>query len=155
MDTNHSSDDTTSYVLDLAHYDTHGLCSKYTLRRHKCETYVLEYAFLYDNMIELATENMSPAKGPFDHEWSHINPALGKTQIQAKMMTQLTSTDKVCTQRFASLKDYIDIRIVDTGAPFVEAMLLFGMDITLTKEEDRHLESVRKPCYAALGLAND
>jgi len=34
-------------------------------------------------------------------------------------------------------------------------MLLFGMGITLTKEEDRHLESVRKPCYAALGLAND
>jgi len=51
-------------------------------------------------------------------------------------MTQLTSTDKVCTQRvkhvwtemltttlrdkdreFASLEDYVDFRIVDTGAP--------------------------------------
>ena len=34
-------------------------------------------------------------------------------------------------------------------------MLLFGMGITLTDEEDKQLESVRKPCYAALGLAND
>jgi geranylgeranyl pyrophosphate synthase len=34
-------------------------------------------------------------------------------------------------------------------------MLLFGMGITLTDEEDNQLESVRKPCYAALGLAND
>jgi hypothetical protein len=61
---------------------------------------------------------------------------LGKTQIQAKIMTQLTSTDKLCTQRlkkvwgemltttvrdkdgdFASLEEYIDFRIVDTGAP--------------------------------------
>ena len=38
MDTNHPSDDATSYEVDLADYDTHGLCSKYTLRRHKYET---------------------------------------------------------------------------------------------------------------------
>ena len=38
MDTNHPSDDATSYDLDLADYDTHGLCSKYTLRRHKYES---------------------------------------------------------------------------------------------------------------------
>ena len=34
-------------------------------------------------------------------------------------------------------------------------MLLFGMGINLTEKEDRQLESVRKPCYAALGIAND
>lgn len=38
---------------------------------------------------------------------------------------------------------------------FVEAMLLFGMGMTLTEEEDIQLEPIRKPCYAALGLAND
>jgi hypothetical protein len=61
---------------------------------------------------------------------------LGKTQIQAKMMMQLASTDKACTERvkrvwqemitttlcdkdkqFASLDKYVDFRIVDTGAP--------------------------------------
>ena len=34
-------------------------------------------------------------------------------------------------------------------------MLLFGMGVTLSKEEDIKLEQIRKPCYAALGLAND
>ena len=38
---------------------------------------------------------------------------------------------------------------------YVEAMLLFGMGITLTEKEDSQLESVRKPCYAAVSLAND
>lgn len=37
----------------------------------------------------------------------------------------------------------------------MEALLLFGMGVILTEEEDRQLESVRKPCYAALGLASD
>jgi ophiobolin F synthase len=37
MNTNDPSDDATSYDLDLANYNTHGLCSKYTLRRHKYE----------------------------------------------------------------------------------------------------------------------
>lgn len=37
----------------------------------------------------------------------------------------------------------------------MEAMLLFGMGMTLSKEEDAQLDSIRKPCYAALGLAND
>ena len=65
-----------------------------------------------------------------------MTPTLGKKQIQAKMMLQLKSTDKVCTERitevwevmlsttveqkdrlFSSLKDYVDFRIIDTGAP--------------------------------------
>lgn len=55
--------------------------------------------------------------------------------MQAKMMTQLTSIDKVCTERvkqvwgemltttlrdkdrgFASLEEYLEFRIVNTGA---------------------------------------
>jgi ophiobolin F synthase len=38
MDTNHTSDDATSVEVNIANYDTHGLCSKYTLRRHKYES---------------------------------------------------------------------------------------------------------------------
>jgi hypothetical protein len=38
---------------------------------------------------------------------------------------------------------------------FVEAMLLFGLSTTLSAEEDDQLAPIRKPCYAALGLAND
>jgi hypothetical protein len=34
-------------------------------------------------------------------------------------------------------------------------MMLFGMGMTLTKEEDAELKDIVYPCYAALGLAND
>jgi hypothetical protein len=34
-------------------------------------------------------------------------------------------------------------------------MMLFGMGMTLTKEEDKQLQGIVHPCYAALGLAND
>jgi hypothetical protein len=70
------------------------------------------------------------------HEWKNTNPALGRTQIQAKIMTQLASIDKSCTERvknvwkemititlrdkdkcFTDLEGYVDFRMVDTGAP--------------------------------------
>lgn len=38
MNPNDSSDDATSHLIDLTIYDSHGLCSKYTLRRHKYES---------------------------------------------------------------------------------------------------------------------
>jgi hypothetical protein len=60
----------------------------------------------------------------------------GRKQIQAKMMLGLTSTDKACAERvmevwktmlsttlrdkskdFATLEEYLDFRIIDTGAP--------------------------------------
>ncbi|CAN9449237.1 unnamed protein product [Alternaria alternata] len=219
-----ASADETSYLVSLSNYDTHSLCSDYTLRRHKYESeanagcyearqdwikyvgpieefggcnpingnfsavvlpltkperlrmiaYVLEYAFLYDNMIELEKPETSRADNQNKREWKNTNPALGKTQVQAKIMIQLASIDHACTERvksvwkemidttlrdknkcFTHLEEYVNFRMIDTGAPFVEAMLLFGMGVTLSKEEDIQLEQIRKPCYAALGLAND
>ncbi|RYN20222.1 Fusicoccadiene synthase [Alternaria tenuissima] len=239
-----ASADETSYLVSLSHYDTHSLCSDYTLRRHKYESeanagcyearqdwikyvgpieefggcnpingnssavvlpltkperlrmiaYVLECtipvpygfpitevvcllntdAFLYDNMIELEKPETSRADNQNKREWKNTNPALGKTQIQAKIMIQLAFIDHACTERvksvwkemidttlrdknkcFTHLEEYVNFRMIDTGAPFVEAMLLFGMGVTLSKEEDIKLEQIRKPCYAALGLAND
>jgi hypothetical protein len=34
----HISDDDTSYLVEITHYDTNSLCSNYTLRRHKDES---------------------------------------------------------------------------------------------------------------------
>lgn len=64
------------------------------------------------------------------------NAKLGRKQIQAKMMLQLTQTDPVCAKRvmgvwqqmlettikdksksFANLEEYLEFRIIDTGAP--------------------------------------
>lgn len=38
---------------------------------------------------------------------------------------------------------------------FVDTLMRFGMGIILTPEEEEHLAPIVKPCYAALGLAND
>lgn len=38
MTEDHFSDDATSYIVNLSDYDTKGLCSNYTLRRHTHET---------------------------------------------------------------------------------------------------------------------
>lgn len=81
----------------------------------------------------LMSWQFSPA-GHIGFEWDHTNPALGSTQIQAKIMTKLTSTDKACAQRvkkvwgemltttlrdkdggFASLEEYVDFRVIDAG----------------------------------------
>jgi len=79
-------------------------------------------AFIYDNIVEVANpEN---------------NPALGRKQIEAKMALKLELTDKKCAERvmrvwkemisttlrdkdreFRSLEEYVEFRIIDTGAP--------------------------------------
>ncbi|KAK3081840.1 hypothetical protein LTS18_000670, partial [Coniosporium uncinatum] len=100
----------------------------------------------------------------------------GAKQMQAKMLLELSSVDARCAERvkdvwktmvsttfreksksgsFGSIQEYIDFRIIDTGAPFVEAMMLWGMGMILTPDEDKQLAEIVKPCYAALGLAND
>jgi hypothetical protein len=38
---------------------------------------------------------------------------------------------------------------------FVATVVRFGMGIILTQEEENRLASIVKPCFAALGLAND
>lgn len=42
-----------------------------------------------------------------------------------------------------------------TASRFVDALMRFGMGIVLTPEEEERLAPIVKPCYAALGLAND
>jgi hypothetical protein len=72
-----------------------------------------------------------------DH-YQPSNPKLKRQQIQAKMILNLTKFDAACTQRvmdvwktmisttlrekdksFSTLEEYVDFRIVDTGAPYV------------------------------------
>lgn len=55
-----------------------------------------------------------------------------------------------CT-RGKSLHETLTTHVYRLG----EALLLFGMGITLTEEEDRRLESARNSSYAAIGLTND
>ncbi|KAL4899449.1 hypothetical protein BDW74DRAFT_171497 [Aspergillus multicolor] len=108
-------------------------------------------------------------------EYRTVRSILGTKQIQSKMLLELLSIDAPCAEVvidswktmisttakqdkkrvFDDLEEYVDYRIIDTGAPFVDMLMRFGMGILLSKDEQKMIEPVVKPCYAALGLAND
>ncbi|RDW83563.1 bifunctional terpene synthase/polyprenyl synthetase family protein [Aspergillus mulundensis] len=141
--------------------------------------YIFEYAFLYDNVVESAarsTLNMDTDNIALDEtEYRTVRSVLGTKQIQSKMLLELLSIDAPCAEVvidswktmisttakqdkkrvFDNLEEYVDYRIIDTGAPFVDMLMRFGMGILLGKEEQKMIEPLVKPCYAALGLAND
>ncbi|BAE64279.1 unnamed protein product [Aspergillus oryzae RIB40] len=136
-------------------------------------------AFLYDNVVESsakATLNTHADNIGLDEtEYRTIRSVSGTKQIQSKMMLELLSIDPTCAEvvldswktmiattarhdkakPFSNLEDYVNYRIIDTGAPFVDTLMRFGMGILLTEEEIETVTPIVKPCYAALGLAND
>ena len=144
-------------------------------------SYVFEYAFLHDNVLESAAKaaegenDSSEAFGPRGHQLSQLRSVVGSKQIQSKMMLEMLSVDLECanavidawrvmvdttskrakTTPFTNMEDYIDYRIVDAGAPFVDKLMLFGLGMTLSQDELAKVTPITRPCYAALGLAND
>ncbi|KEY72391.1 hypothetical protein S7711_01060 [Stachybotrys chartarum IBT 7711] len=115
--------------------------------------YCLEYAFLHDNVVE--TIDMTYQKQGSDEFTLGLGKSnaesveAGRKKLQAKLMLRLHSIDAQCAERVTQF------RRVDTGAPFVESMMLFGMGMTLDTQEDELMAPILKPCYSALALAND
>ena len=150
-------------------------------QRLRLISYVFEYAFLHDNVLESAAKAVKDENedcegfGLRGHQSSKLRSVVGSKQIQSKMMLEMLSIDperanvaidawKVMvdtaakrnkTIPFANMEEYIDYRIVDTGAPFVDKLMLFGMGMTLSQEELAQVAPIARPCYAALDLAND
>jgi len=148
-------------------------------RRLRHIAYILEYAFLYDNVLESANKAAELASDMDrlvlnETESMTARAVTGAKQIQAKMIHELMSIDSACAKRvvdawktmastttrdkskdFQSIDEYVDFRIIDTGAPFVDALMLWGLGMTLTKEEDELLAPILRPRHAAVGLAND
>ncbi|KAL4790372.1 isoprenoid synthase domain-containing protein [Aspergillus venezuelensis] len=127
--------------------------------------------YIFEYQLNLNTDNIALD----ETEYRTVRSILGTKQIQSKMLLELLSIDAPCaevvinswkemisttakrdkTQVFNNLDEYVDYRIIDTGAPFVDMLMRFGMGIILTEEEQKRIEPIVKPCYAALGLAND
>ena len=144
-------------------------------------SYVFEYAFLHDNVLESAAkavkdqENNSEAFGLGGHHSFKLRSVVGSKQIQSKMMLEMLSVDPECanavidawrvmvdttskrdkTIPFINMEDYINYRIVDTGALFVDKLMLFGLGMTMSQDELTQVAPITRPCYAALALAND
>ncbi|RAL16768.1 bifunctional terpene synthase/polyprenyl synthetase family protein [Aspergillus homomorphus CBS 101889] len=141
--------------------------------------YIFEYAFMYDNVVESAAKSTINAHADDialdETEYRTVRSVTGTKQVQSKMLLELFSIDPICaqvvldswktmidttatkdkTRAFRDWEEYVDYRIIDTGAPFVDMLMRFGMGFVLTSEEQASIEPVVRPCYAALGLAND
>ncbi|KAI9155010.1 Terpene cyclase ATR13 [Paramyrothecium foliicola] len=139
----------------------------------ECEN--TENAFLHDTVVEVAArtdEDDTFSLG--NSENASMRVKTGRKKMQAKMLSELQSTDAPCAMRvmdvwktmlattwkdkakiFNNLEDYLDFRIVDCGAPFVESAMVFGMGMTLTKDEDEQMAPILRPAFSALALAND
>ena len=145
-------------------------------------SYIMEYAFIHDNVLESIAKAAKEEDhediegcGLRGHQSPKLRSVVGSKQIQSKMMLELLSVDperanvaidawrvmvdatskRDKTIPFANMEDYIDYRIVDTGAPFVDKLMLFGIEMTLSQNELAQVAPIVRPCYAALGLAND
>lgn len=88
-------------------------------------------------------------------EMLSIDPECANVAIDAWRVMVDTTAKRDKTIPFTNMEDYIDYRIVDTGAPFVDKLMLFGMGMTLSQDELAQVAPIARPCYAALGLAND
>ncbi|KAJ9663560.1 hypothetical protein H2198_000826 [Neophaeococcomyces mojaviensis] len=143
-------------------------------------SYIFEYAFLHDVVMESAVKAAEIQKDQKDdfatrgHD-PKSRSMIGSKQIQSRVMLELMSIDPVCAQvcvdawkvmadttskrdkniPFSSMEEYLEYRIIDTGAPFVDKHMCFGMGIVLDEQELRQVDRVAHAAYAALGLAND
>ncbi|KAK0701419.1 hypothetical protein B0T21DRAFT_353688 [Apiosordaria backusii] len=59
------------------------------------------------------------------------------------------------SKNFTNLDDYLNFRIIDTGAPFVEATMLVGMGLILPSHDKEWMDEITRPCFASLALANE
>ncbi|KAK4171121.1 isoprenoid synthase domain-containing protein [Triangularia setosa] len=150
--------------------------------RLRLVSYLLESSLLLPNISltpylypQPTTPNGSTTSHPDAFTLSRCtNIESGRKHLQSKMMQQLLATDTPCAERiittwktmlsttlkqksedFVNLDEYLDFRIIDTGAPFVEATMLFGMGLGLPQQDKALLDEMTRPCFASLALAND
>ena len=106
-------------------------------------SYIFKYAFIYDQHLESATSaTFSEGNvnvGLDEVELPEIRSKMGTKRIQAKMQEALLAEDEICAKvvlkawkemvvttaqlnkekAFENMEQYVEYRIVDTGAPYV------------------------------------
>jgi len=104
-------------------------------------SYIFEYAFMYDQHLESAERaalNKDSGDAGLDEvELRNIKSTMGTKQMQSKMQLTLLKTDPACAKvvieawremvattaeldkkkMFGNLEEYVEYRIIDTGAP--------------------------------------
>ncbi|KAK8133580.1 hypothetical protein PG984_005592 [Apiospora sp. TS-2023a] len=148
-------------------------------------TYMIEYAYIHDDVIEYAEK-----KGESDLAEANEQLIEGITlggsgnkgskddvkrrQLQAKMVMELMDVDKVqgkeCLRlwremsdvfvqirdlKFKTLDEYLKYRAVDAGCPWMMSLLCFAMDLPLTADDKEKTLPITWAAYGAWVLVND
>ncbi|KAK6084429.1 polyprenyl synthetase [Seiridium cupressi] len=148
-------------------------------------TYMVEYAYIHDDVIEYAenkdesklwetnkelTEGLTLGEEVGTGTKDHVR----RRQLQAKMAVELMDIDKVqgkeCLRlwkemsdvfvqirelKFTKLDDYLIFRVVDAGCPWTMSLLCFSMDFTLNGDEVEKTAAITSAAYDAWVLVND
>ncbi|EKG20455.1 Polyprenyl synthetase [Macrophomina phaseolina MS6] len=138
----------------------------------------MESIFYMDNIAESGSQQDT---GNLGTEWANdmetgpttsVNSNTGAKQVMAKLALQLLSIDPVCAgnvmkawkewaagfakpRRFDSIEQYIDYRLVDSGAIVAVHLMNFGMGLDISVEELREVSDIVNHAGKALSYQND
>ncbi|KAK8078753.1 polyprenyl synthetase [Apiospora phragmitis] len=148
-------------------------------------TYMVEYAYIHDDVIEYAENRgeseLTEANRQLMEGLTLNGGASGgskddvkRRQLQAKMVMELMDVDKTkakeCLRlwremsdvfvqirdlKFTVLDEYLKYRIVDAGCPWTMSLLCFSMDFTLTPDETEKTAAITWAAYSSWVLVND
>ncbi|KAJ5323826.1 hypothetical protein N7476_002426 [Penicillium atrosanguineum] len=147
-------------------------------------SYIVEYAYVHDDVIEYAEKktesqlweaNNQLMEGLNDNGDTRLSTRNNvRRQLQAKMATELLEIDKeqgkeilrlwkemssvfvgIRDLEFKRLDDYLPSRAIDAGCPWTMSLLCFSMDFYLTKEEIQYTAALTRAAYDAWVLVND
>ncbi|KAF2165560.1 hypothetical protein M409DRAFT_24413 [Zasmidium cellare ATCC 36951] len=162
------------------------LCASEALpERLTLTTYMVEYAYIHDDVIEYAEdkteEKLQEANRELvegldmdDEGVTGTKAHIKRRQLQAKMAVELIDMDRdkgleclrlwkemshvfvsIRDVNFRTLDEYLPFRFVDAGCPWTMSLLCFSMDFALTKAEEVELSHITISAYNAWVLVND
>ncbi|KAJ5094984.1 geranylgeranyl pyrophosphate synthase [Penicillium argentinense] len=127
-------------------------------KRLSLVSYIFEYAFLYDNVLESVSKALLDAGT--DHlvldeiDYRTVRSVTGTKQIQSKILLELLSIDKPCAEVVIDAWKVM----VGTTAACDKSCIFYGLDDFVEYriiDTEELVAPIARPCFAALGLAND
>nr|UXN86878.1 Bifunctional terpene synthase [Didymosphaeria variabile] len=142
--------------------------------------YIMEFAFLHDDLVDQA--EASEGLGFFEKMMKEIKAGFrstdrrqgssGESRILGDIFEEMMAVDSPRAKqfleywkrgvslprdrtRFESLDDYLDFRLVDSGAFLLSGLITFGMGLTIPPSEIDECSRLTRPAWAAAFLTND
>ncbi|KAH7110291.1 isoprenoid synthase domain-containing protein [Dendryphion nanum] len=145
-------------------------------------SYANEFAFLYDDVIDLASEQDIHRENAYlleafvqGSEGRILDSKSGKRQMQAKILSNMLDIDRPRAMfamkawakfiesssgrehhtSFCTMEEYMPYRCKDVGHMFWHALIIFGCAFSIPEHEDVILAELVMPAVKAASLTND